>query len=164
MPGRSKENRLLNSDFRDILFAFCEEKVEFMLVGAYAVAAHGLPRATGDIDLWVECSEKNANRVWAALSNFGAPLENLSKQDFLTPGTVVQLGVTPRRIDILTQITGVAYEDAKPDRVFLELEGITIPVIGLVQLLKNKSAVARPQDKADVARLEEMQERQKGRN
>src|SRR5919206_2046553 len=110
MHGRSKENQLLNSDFRDILSAFCEEKVEFMLVGAYAVAAHGLPRATGDIDLRIECSAQNADRVWSALSKSGAPLENLSKQDFLKHGTVVQLGLTPRRIDILTQITGVDYE------------------------------------------------------
>jgi len=147
---------LLNSDFRDILSAFCEEKVEFMLVGAYAVAAHGLPRATGDIDLWIKCSDINAERVWAALSNFGAPLQNLSKQDLLARGTVVQIGVTPRRIDILTQITGVEYEEAESQTVFIELEGMTIPVIGLAHLLKNKSAVGRPQDNADVARLEEL--------
>ena len=81
---------MLNSDFRDILFAFCEEKVEFMLVGAYAVAAHGLPRATGDIDLWVKCTEENAKRVINALRRFGAPLTDLSEKDFLTSGTVVQ--------------------------------------------------------------------------
>ena len=147
---------MLNSDFRDILSAFCEEKVEFMLVGAYAVAAHGLPRATGDIDLWIECSEKNADRVWSALSKFGAPLDNLSKQDFLRHGTVVQLGVTPRRIDILTQITGVDYEDAKSNRISIELEGMTVPVIGLTHLLQNKSAVGRPQDEADVVRLKQI--------
>ncbi len=124
-----------------------------MLVGAYAVAAHGLPRATGDIDLWIKCSEENADRVWTALTNFGAPLQSLSKQDFLTPGTVVQLGVTPRRIDILTQITGVEYQDAELQRRFIELEGLAVPVIGLTHLLQNKSAVGRPQDEADVARL-----------
>lgn len=156
MPGRSKENQLLNSDFRDILSAFCEEKVEFMLVGAYAVAAHGLPRATGDIDLWVKCSETNAERVWAALSKFGAPLGNIRKQDFISRGNVVQIGVTPRRIDILTEITGVAYEEAEAQTMNIELEGMAIPVIGLAHLLQNKSAVGRPQDKADVARLEEM--------
>ena len=156
MPGRSKENQLLNSDFRDILSAFCEEKVEFMLVGAYAVAAHGLPRATGDIDLWVKCSEKNAERVWAAIMNFGAPLANISKQDFTTRGNVVQIGVTPRRIDILTQITGVEYEEAEPQSITIEIEGIAIPVIGLAHLVQNKSAVGRPQDKADVARLQEL--------
>ena len=97
---------MLNSDFRDILSAFCEEKVEFMLVGAYAVAAHGLPRATGDIDLWIKCSEKNAGRVLAALAKFGAPLANLTKQDFIAQDNVVQIGVTPRRIDILTTSLG----------------------------------------------------------
>ena len=147
---------MLNSDFRDILSAFCEEKVEFMLVGAYAVAAHGLPRATGDIDLWVKCSEKNAERVWAAIMNFGAPLANISKQDFTTRGNVVQIGVTPRRIDILTQITGVEYEEAEPQSITIEIEGIAIPVIGLAHLVQNKSAVGRPQDKADVARLQEL--------
>jgi len=147
---------LLNSDFRDILSAFCEEKVEFMLVGAYAVAAHGLPRATGDIDLWIKCSEKNAERVWAAIMNFGAPLANISKQDFSTRGNVVQIGVTPRRIDILTQITGVEYEEAEPQSITIEIEGIAIPVIGLAHLVQNKSAVGRPQDKADVARLQEL--------
>jgi len=156
MPGRSKENQLLDSDFRDILSAFCEEKVEFMLVGAYAVAAHGLPRATGDIDLWVKCSEKNAERVWAAIMNFGAPLANISKQDFTTRGNVVQIGVTPRRIDILTQITGVEYEEAEQQSITIEIEGIAIPVIGLAHLVQNKSAVGRPQDKADVARLQEL--------
>ncbi|PYS44835.1 MAG: hypothetical protein DMF71_02125 [Acidobacteria bacterium] len=147
---------MLNSDFRDILSAFCEEKVEFMLVGAYAVAAHGLPRATGDIDLWIKCSEKNAERVWAAIMNFGAPLANISKQDFTTRGNVVQIGVTPRRIDILTQITGVEYEEAEQQSITIEIEGIAIPVIGLAHLVQNKSAVGRPQDKADVARLQEL--------
>jgi len=147
---------LLNSDFRDILSAFCEEKVEFMLVGAYAVAAHGLPRATGDIDLWIKCSEKNVERVWAAIMNFGAPLANISKQDFITRGNVVQIGVTPRRIDILTQITGVEYEEAEQQSITIEIEGIAIPVIGLAHLVQNKSAVGRPQDKADVARLQEL--------
>jgi len=156
MPGRSKENQLLNSDFRDILSAFCEEKVEFMLVGAYAVAAHGLPRATGDIDLWIKCSEKNAGRVLAALAKFGAPLANLTKQDFMAQDNVVQIGVTPRRIDILTHITGVSYEEADAQAVTIEIEGITIPVIGLAHLLRNKSAVGRPQDQADIARLQEL--------
>lgn len=147
---------MLNSDFRDILSVFCEEKVEFMVVGAYAVAAHGLPRATGDIDLWIKCSERNAERVWAALAKFGAPLGSISKQDFMAADNVVQIGVTPTRIDILTGITGVEYEKAEAHLITTELEGMTIPVIGLTDLLQNKSAVGRPQDKADVARLQEM--------
>src|SRR5229473_1844354 len=110
MPGPSRENRLINSDFRDILSAFREEKVEFMLVGAYAVAAHGLPRATGDIDLWIKCRVDNAQRVWRAVKRFGAPIANLTLEDFSKPGTVIQLGVSPRRIDILTEITGVDFQ------------------------------------------------------
>ena len=145
---------MLNSDFRDILSAFCEEKVEFMLVGAYAVAAHGLPRATGDIDLWIKCSEDNATRVWAALTRFGAELSDLSPKDFATPGTVVQLGLIPRRIDVLTAITGVTYDEAEAGRQLITIEGLSIPVIGITDLIQNKNAVGRPQDKADVARLE----------
>jgi hypothetical protein len=156
MPGPSKESRLLNSDFRDILSAFCEEKVKFMIVGAYAVAAHGLPRATGDIDLWIEPSEQNAARVWRALERFGAPMANLSQADLNKAGSVIQLGVAPRRIDILTEITNVQFSEAETQRLFLDIEGIQVPVIGLFHLIKNKTAVGRPQDRADVARLEAM--------
>lgn len=125
-----------------------------MLVGAYAVAAHGLPRATGDIDLWIKCSDENATRVWRALRQFGAPLENLKQDDLMKSGTVIQLGVSPRRIDILTEITGVLFAEAEPQRLMLNIEGIQIPVIGRTHLIKNKRAVGRPQDQADVARLE----------
>ncbi len=154
--GPLKENQLLNSDFRDILSAFSEEMVEFMLVGAYAVAVHGLPRATGDIDLWIKSSESNAVRMCAALSKFGAPLSHLSKRDFMNPDTEVQLGVSPRRIDILTKITGVDYQDADSQKLMIEIEGIQVPVIGLSHLIQNKKSVGRPQDIADVARLEQL--------
>jgi hypothetical protein len=145
---------LLNKDFRDILSAFSEEKVEFMLVGAYAVAAHGVPRATGDIDLWIRNSSENAERVWRALKKFGAPLSDLTKDDLTSPDTVIQLGVTPRRIDILTLITGVGFAEAEPERLIVSIEGIEVPVIGRTHLIQNKRAVGRPQDEADVARLE----------
>jgi hypothetical protein len=157
MLGLSKESQLLNSDFRDILSAFCEEKVEFMLVGAYAVAAHGLPRATGDIDLWIGCSHENALKVWKSLEKFGAPLSAFSEQDLTTPGTVIQLGVPPRRIDILTQITAVDFAEAEANRVMVNIEGLDVPVISRSHLLKNKRALGRPQDKADVARLEALE-------
>ena len=124
-----------------------------MLVGAYAVAAHGLPRATGDIDLWIKCSEDNANRVMAALKRFGAPLSKLSIKGLLTPDTVIQLGVTPRRIDVLT-ISGVDYSEAERERKLIEIENLSIPVIGISHLIKNKKTLGRPQDLADVARLE----------
>ncbi len=149
---------MLNSDFRDILSAFCEEKVEFMLVGAYAVAAHGLPRATGDIDLWVKCCEDNAQRVWRAVNRFGARLANITVDDFSKPGTVIQLGVSPRRIDILTEITGVDFQEAQTEQLLVDIEGLQIPVIGRTHLIKNKKALGRPQDQADVFRLEANQD------
>jgi hypothetical protein len=145
---------LLNPDFRDILSGFCEEKVEFLLVGAYALAVHGLPRATGDIDLWIRCSGENARRVARALVIFGAPSSSIGEEELETPGTVLQIGVVPRRIDILTSIDGVDFDDAWRDRMEVDVEGIKVPVIGRRHLVQNKKAVGRPQDLADVARLE----------
>ena len=103
---------MLNPDFRDILLAFNEEKVEYLIVGAYALAAHGFVRATGDIDLWIKRSEENAERVVRALIKFGAPLFDLSKDDLKESGLIFQIGLVPKRIDILTSIDGVIFEDA----------------------------------------------------
>jgi len=125
-----------------------------MLVGAYAVAADGLPRATGDIDLWIKCRADNAQRVWRAVKRFGASIANLTVEDFSKPGTVIQVGVSPRRIDILTEITGVDFQEAQAEQLIVNIEGLTIPVIGRTHLIKNKRALGRPQDQADVARLE----------
>jgi hypothetical protein len=136
---------------------FNEEKVEYMVVGAYALAYHGLPRATGDIDIWIRRSNENADRVWRALSRFGVPLLDLTRDDLKKSETVLQIGIAPRRIDILTSIDGVEFDEAGPEREELEIEGITIPVIGRKHLLQNKRATGRPQDEADVARLEENQ-------
>lgn len=149
---------MLNPDFRDMLFAFCEERVEFMVVGAYALALHGLPRATGDIDLWVRRSDENARRVWRALERFGAPLQNFDIDDLTKPGIVFQIGIAPRRIDILTSIDGVEFETAWPHHETTHSEGLSIPVIGRAHLLQNKRATGRPQDIADVAWLENNEE------
>lgn len=144
----------MNPDFRDILSTFSEEDVEYLLVGAYAVAVHGLPRATGDIDLWVRCSEENAARVWRALARFGAPLSGMTEDEFRRPGAAFEIGVAPRRIDILTSIDAVDFDGAWDNREEVEVEGIRVTVIGRQDLIKNKRAVGRPQDLADVARLE----------
>jgi hypothetical protein len=146
---------LLNPDFRDILSEFCAARVEFLLVGAYAMAVHGLPRATGDIDLWVRCDAENARRIMDALARFGAPLTEIRAEDFTTPGTVVQFGVAPRRIDILTAIDGVEFEEAWPERTEVALEGLTVPVLSRKHLLENKRAANRPRDRADVTWLED---------
>ncbi len=145
---------MLNPDYRDILSGFFEEKVEFLLVGAYALAVYGLPRATGDIGLWIRRSGENVRRVARALVRFGAPSSNISEEELKTPGTVLQIGVAPRRIGILTSIDGVDFDDAWRDRTEVDIEGLEIPVIGRVHLIRNKKAVGRLQDLADIARLE----------
>ena len=145
---------MLNPDFRDMLSALCDEEVEFLLVGAYALAAHGLPRATGDLDIWVRVSPENARRAMRALVRFGAAVPGVTEQDFQTPGSVIQIGVSPRRIDFLTAIDGIEFDQAWPERAEVSLEGLTRPLIGRADLIRNKKAAGRPQDLADVARLE----------
>lgn len=145
---------MLNPDFRDMLSALHAEHVEFLLVGAYALAAHGLPRATGDMDIWMRCSDENAQRVWRALQRFGAPLADLTLDDLKTPDTVFQIGVAPRRIDLLTSIDGVEFDEAWPQRMNIEVEGQTFAVLSRAHLLQNKKASGRPRDLADAAWLE----------
>ena len=144
---------MLNPDYRDMLSAFADAKVDYLVIGAYAMAAHGHPRATGDIDLWVGTAPTNAERVLDALSTFGAPLTEVDRDDFQTPDTVFQIGVSPRRIDILTTIEGVNFEEAWPQRIEIEIGGLTVPVIGREHLIKNKRALGRSQDLADIEHL-----------
>lgn len=144
---------MLNPDYQDLLSAFSRHGVEFLLVGAYAMAAHGQPRATMDIDLWLKVSEENAGRAVAALREFGAPSDVLDASAFLAPGTVVQLGVAPRRIDLLTRIDGVEFADAAQRALVLTIDGIVVPTIGLADLITNKRATGRLQDQVDAERL-----------
>jgi len=130
-----------------------------MLVGAYAVGVHGRPRATKDLDLWIDATHDNAVRVVAALRAFGAPLGDLVEADLARVGTGFKMGKPPRRIDILTQIDGLSFDDAWPNRIEGELsEGVRCPVIGLDDIIKNKRASGRPQDLADVVVLERIRE------
>ncbi len=147
---------MLNPDFRDILSEFNAKGVEYLLVGAYAVAVHGLPRATGDIDLWIRSTPNNARATWMALESFGAPLDLLTRDDFEMPNRVVQLGISPRRVDLLTSIDGVDFETAWRDRNSVRVDDIEVPTISLAHLIVNKRAVARPQDLADADRLTEI--------
>ena len=145
----------LHEDFRDLLVLFADAGVEFVIVGAYALAFHGAPRASGDIDLFVRPSLANAQRVFDALARFGAPLESagVTAGDFAQPGAVYQIGLPPRRIDVLTEISGVTFDEAWTSRVAGEVEGRTVGFIGRAALLKNKEASGRPKDIADAARL-----------
>lgn len=145
---------MLNPDYRDILSAFESVGADYLLVGAYALAAHGQPRATGDIDLWVCPTRENAERVMQALQAFGAPLSSISPEDFAKPEVVFQIGVSPRRIDILTSIDGVEFDPAWKDRMEVEMEGVVVPVISRAHLIRNKQVLGRAQDKADIERLE----------
>jgi hypothetical protein len=144
---------LLNPDFAEMLRALSAEGVEYMLVGAYAMAAHGVPRATGDIDIWVRPSRENAGRVLRALDRFGAPRFDLTSGDLTRRGTVFQLGVPPRRIDLLTSIDGVTFDIAWRGRVRCRLGSVTVTVIGREALLRNKRATGRPKDRVDLRLL-----------
>lgn len=144
----------MNRDFAEILASFSAANVEFLVVGAYAVAVHGRPRATGDLDIWVNPTPENAARVWRALTEFGAPLDQLRLEDFSSADLVFQMGVPPSRIDILTGISGVSFSEAWPERVTVTVEGSAVPVLGRAALLRNKRAAGRPRDLADLAELE----------
>lgn len=136
-----------------MLSALSEEGVEYLLVGAYALAVHGHPRATGDIDIWVRPTPENAGRVLRAVARFGAPLRDLSAADLATSGTLFQIGVPPRRIDLMTSIDGVEFDAAWTGRLQALVGDHDVPVIGKPDLVRNKRATGRPQDLADVAAL-----------
>jgi hypothetical protein len=146
---------MLIAHYRDILRELSAARAEYLLVGAFAMAVHHYPRATGDIDLWIRPDPTNAARVWQALARFGAPLEQLTVEELSAPGLVYQIGVAPVRIDILTAIDGVSFGEAWDDREEHELFGLVVPVISRRHLLTNKKASGRPKDRADVAELEE---------
>ncbi|NLY01374.1 MAG: hypothetical protein GXY83_35230 [Rhodopirellula sp.] len=137
-----------------MLSALNEAGAEFLIVGAYALAAHGLPRATGDIDIWVRSSEENARHVWNALRAFRAPTSRVVCSDFTRPDIVFQVGVAPRRIDILTSISGVDFEDAWSERHTTIIDGLQLHFLSRQHLIVNKRAAGRPKDLADLAWLE----------
>ena len=141
---------MLNQDFTDILSAFLEENVEFIVVGAFAMSFHGYPRATGDIDLWIRRSDDNAKKIWRALEIFKAPLFDLKIEDLTVPEMVFQIGVVPNRIDIITEIDGVDFERAWGDKKIVTIEGLKIPVISKELLIENKKSTNRAKDKTDV--------------
>jgi hypothetical protein len=152
-------DKLLNQDFVDLLRAFAAADVRFLVVGAYALAVHGLPRATGDLDVWIDPTPANARRAYGALRDFGAPLENLREEDLTNPDLVFQMGVAPVRIDVLMSITGVAFDEAWERRTDAVFEGVRFPVIGLDELVRNKRACARPKDLVDLEILERQRQR-----
>ncbi len=144
-------------DFHDMLNALVNAEVRFLVVGAHALAVHGVPRATGDLDVWVRPDAENASRVIQALTRFGAPINDLGIRidDFTKPELVAQLGLPPYRIDFLTSISGVDFEDAWNERVEAEIESVRVPVLGLKSFVQNKRASGRTKDVADLESLGE---------
>jgi hypothetical protein len=146
----------LNDDYKDMLSALKDAGAEHLIVGAYALAAYGNPRATGDIDIWVRPTEENAAKVWKAVVAFGAPRREINQDDFALRDTIYQIGLPPNRIDIITSIDGVEFEEAWPLRQEADFDGFTLEVIGRNELVANKRAAGRPKDLADVHWLERM--------
>ena len=143
----------LHKDLKEFVELLNTLDVHFVIVGAFALAHHGYPRYTGDIDLFVENSTENAERILDALRQFGFADIGLTKEDFVAKDQVVQLGVAPNRIDILTFLSGVSFEEAWASREWGEIGGLRVPFISRDMLKRNKLASGRPQDLADLERL-----------
>ena len=144
----------MNQDFLDLLRAFIDRDVRFLIVGAYALGVHGRPRATGDLDVWVDATPDNAARVMDALAAFGAPLQQVTVEDFSRPGIVFQMGLPPLRIDVLTDLSGVTFDEAWPERMAAPFGPLTVDVIGRSAFVKNKRATGRARDLGDIEALE----------
>lgn len=146
----------MNRDFKDLLSTLNALGAEFLVVGAHALAVHGHLRATKDLDVWIRPTPENASRVVAAIAEFGAPLHDLIASDLAKPGTVFQIGVAPVRIDLLTAVDGLEFDEAWADRVATQFAGEPAFVPSLAHLIQNKRASGRLQDLADVEALERL--------
>lgn len=144
---------MLNPDFQEFIQSLNENKVRYLVVGGYAVALHGHPRYTKDLDVWIELSQENAKRVVKALAQFGFGSLGLTEGDFLVPDQIIQLGNPPNRIDILTTLQGVDFETCYTSRVQVVIDDVTVDFIDLDNLKKNKKAVGRLQDLANLEKL-----------
>lgn len=146
----------LHSDLREFIGLLNSHGVEFLIVGAHALAWHGLPRYTKDIDILVATHPTNAAALARVIGDFGFASTGLTEADFRTPDQVIQLGLEPNRIDLLTGISGVMWDEAWADRQAGELDGLPVAFLGKAAYIKNKLAAGRPQDLADVQRLREI--------
>lgn len=145
----------INPDFRDLLAAFNGHDVTYLVVGGYALSYRARPRTTKYLDVWVFASPSNAPRIWKAVQSFGAPLTDLTPKDLKHPGIVLQMGLPPNRIDLLTKIDGVNFEEAWPERQIGRYGDQPMPLLSRRLLIQNKRATGRTQDLADAEALEE---------
>ena len=162
LRSMNTSEKLLNPDYRDMVECLLKEGVDFMLVGGYAVALHGWPRTTFDIDFWIMANPENARAVMRAIAAFGAPLQGLTEADFHKPGMVFQIGVEPQRIDIISAVDGLDYADASIRAVKMNVDGLEIKVLSLDDLIINKRSSGRPKDIADALTLEKLREKKNG--
>jgi len=146
---------MLNEDYRDMLRILCDNEVRFLIVGAYAMGAHGYPHGTGDIAIWVDPSADNATKVHRSILQFGAPGEQIVEHTFTDRNVVFQIGVAPRRIDILTIISGVEFDKAYRDRTTIVIDDIPAPFLSREHLIRSKRAAGRKKDLADLEALGE---------
>ena len=146
---------MLNEDYRDMLQTLLDNEVKFLIVGAYALAAYGYPRATGDFDIWVEASPENSKKILSSLVSFGASISGLTDNTFTEKGIIFQIGVAPRRIDLITHIDGVDFKDACPSRKVIAMDGLKLPFISKENLIQNKKSTGRDKDLVDAKHLEE---------
>lgn len=145
---------MLHKDFREFIELLINHQVEYLIVGGYAVGAHGHPRYTGDLDIWINRSRSNATKVVLCLHDFGFAFSGLSEDDFMKEEKVIQLGYPPLRIDILTDIEGVFFEEAFKNKSRFELDSLMVNFISFQDLIKNKKATGRPIDLDDVENLQ----------
>ena len=145
----------LTDDYKDIIYLFNKYNVEYLIVGAYAMAVFGYSRSTYDIDLWIDKSKENIEKVLNALEEFGIPFE-ISKDDLQKENSVIQIGIAPNRIDILTDIDGVDFKTAYKNRVLKDLDGIQISILNIDDLIKNKQSSNRAKDKIDIIELKKL--------
>lgn len=145
---------MLNQDYKEMLQILQNQDVDFILVGAYALAAQGYPRSTLDIDIWVDPTKENSMKVFKSLSEFGAPLEEIGPNSFEQKGIMFQIGVAPCRIDIITEISGdIDFQSAMSRAKQVKIEDISLNILSIEDLIKNKEATGRPKDIEDANRL-----------
>ena len=145
---------MLSQDFKEFIQSLNDNRVRYLVIGGYAVALHGHPRYTKDLDVWIEMKPDNAAKIVKALEQFGLASLGLKAEDFLVPDQIVQLGYPPNRIDVLTTLPGVEFERCYASRVQVEIGGVAVNFIDLENLKKNKKATGRTQDLADLENLE----------
>jgi hypothetical protein len=145
----------IQPDFKELLALFNQNQIEYVIVGAFAMAFHGAPRFSGDIDLYVRPTQENAQRITKTLTDFGFGSLGLKEEDFSRPGGIIQLGQPPVRIDLITSISGVTWEEAEKGKVLGQYGDISVPFLGRAQFIANKRTTGRKKDLADLEALGE---------